>query len=130
MTSRDKRNLAIIIWVVAAVLNMAIILNNVPLDFWSAIAIVGVIGVSFGATMGITTGVKTIEEQPRADARTNSDWRKAKNSDSALVDRLIETMSDEELAVLRRRLTAGNSTTVGDDGELVTLEQALRGKGR
>jgi hypothetical protein len=107
---------------------MAIILNNVPLDFWSAIAIVGVIGVSFGATMGITTGVKTIEEQPRIDARAASnDWRKAKNSDSALVDRLIDTMSDEELAALRRRLSAGG-TTVGEDGELVTLEEALRGR--
>jgi hypothetical protein len=130
MTSRDKRLVVIIAWLAATVLSFAIIMENSPLDFWSAIAAVGIIGVAFGATMGVTTGVKTIEEQPRADVRASGDWRKAKNSDNALIDRLIDSMSDEELAALRRRLTAGNRTAVGDDGELVTLEEAMRGKGR
>jgi hypothetical protein len=53
---------------------------------------------------------------------------KAKNSKFARVDKLLAGLSDDDLAALRRRLVADEPASISDDGELVTLEEVLRGR--
>ena len=50
---------------------------------------------------------------------------KSKRSDTALVDRLLESMSEAEMAALRRRLMG--DIPVGSDGELVPLDELKAG---
>jgi len=51
---------------------------------------------------------------------------KSKRSDTALVDRLLESMSEGEMAALRRRLM-GDISVIGSDGELVPLDELKAG---
>lgn len=51
---------------------------------------------------------------------------KSKRSDTILIDRLIESMSDAEMTALRRRLM-GDIPVVGSDGELVPVDDLRAG---
>jgi hypothetical protein len=46
---------------------------------------------------------------------------KAKRSDLALINRLVDSMSEAELTALRKRLASNDF--VSDDGEIVSLEE-------
>ncbi|MDX2137800.1 MAG: hypothetical protein SF123_06865 [Chloroflexota bacterium] len=60
--------------------------------------------------------------------QTSEKVEKAKNRASARVDKLLSGLSEDDLVTLRRRLADDDSVRISNDGELVTLEQALRGR--
>ena len=130
MTSRDKAAVIIIMWLIAAALSFFVLFGSIGngLDVWSALLVMALIGSAVGGSIAITTGTKTIET-PGREQRSHS-MGKAKTSDMALADRLIDSMSDEEIAALRRRLSGENGAHVGEDGEIVSLEEALRSRRR
>jgi hypothetical protein len=91
----------------------------------------GYVVLTLGLALALMSLLATfmITRIPNADETADSSRisAKAKRSDTALIDRLIESMSDAELAALRKRLT-GDSTTVGDDGEIVSLDELQAGR--
>ena len=70
------------------------------------------------ATFMVTRASTTVETK----MDTGRISGKAKRSDTALVDRLLDSMSDAEVAALRRRLEEENEAVAGDDGEMVSLD--------
>jgi hypothetical protein len=107
-------------------------LGSSSLDDWVFAALAGVFGLILVAVTAIITVATPTITEPRANQRADREPRglgKAKNSDTALVDRLIATMSDAELAALRRRL-GQDEAALSDDGEIISLEEAIRGKRR
>ncbi len=127
MTSRDKAVVIIVMWMIAAALSFFTLVGR-SMDGWVALIVIGLIGSAVGGSIAITTGTQTVVE-PSREQRIDSSG-KAKTSDMSLVDRMIDSMSDEEIATLRRRLALDNNTHMGDDGELLSLEEALREKRR
>jgi hypothetical protein len=125
MTSRDKAAVVIVMWLIGFGLSLIALVGR-PIDIWNALLVMAVIGSAVGGSIAITTGTKTIE-QPRAERDAQPASRsKAKNEDMGLADRLIASMTDEEIAALRRRLI--DAASIGDDGELVTLQDQPSGK--
>ncbi|MCL4248369.1 MAG: hypothetical protein KJ065_09505 [Anaerolineae bacterium] len=127
MTSRDKAVVIIVMWMIAAALSFFTLVGR-SMDGWVALIVIGLIGSAVGGSIAITAGTQTVVE-PSREQRIDSS-RKAKTSDMSLVDRMIDSMSDEEIATLRRRLTLDNNTHMGDDGEVLSLEEALKEKRR
>lgn len=127
MTSRDKAVVIIVMWMIAAALSFFTLVGR-SMDGWVALIVIGLIGSAVGGSIAITTGTQTVVE-PSREQRIDSSG-KAKTSDMSLVDRMIDSMSDEEIATLRRRLALDNNTHMGDDGELLSLEEALKEKRR
>lgn len=79
-----------------------------------------VLAVIFAMAAVIGTGM-VIYGSPDQESKAAAESRKRKNDEGALLDRLVESMSEEELESLRNRLTL----KVGEDGELMTgLEQS------
>ncbi len=127
MTSRDKAAVVIVMWTIGFALSLIALIGR-PIDLWNALLVMAVIGSAVGGSIAITTGIKTIE-QPRAEqAEQPASRGKAKNEDMGLADRLIASMTDEEIAALRRRLIESASVAVSDDGELVTLDDGTHSK--
>jgi hypothetical protein len=88
--------------------------------------------VTLGLAVAFMTLLATfmITRVPNAGETTTDRSRighKAKRSDTALIDRLIDSMSDAEVAAFRKRLM-GNDPVVGDDGEIVSLDDLRAGK--
>ncbi|MCC6613910.1 MAG: hypothetical protein IT320_10560 [Anaerolineae bacterium] len=126
MTSRDKAAVIIVMWLIAAALSVFVLLGSISrgIDGWSALLVMTLIGSAVGGSIAMTTGTKTVE--PPTREQRSSSLGKAKTSDMALADRLIDSMSDDEIAALRRRLMSERGAHVGDDGEVISLEDALR----
>ncbi len=127
MKSRDKTQALIAMWIVIAILAGV---TFTSLDFTSSTSwVFAIFAVVFGAmALGGTyiIAIMTRTMPDSGDRTHESDRRdpgKAKTSDLALVDRMVESLSDEELAALRRRLLAGE-----DDGEVISLEEALQAR--
>ena len=125
MKSGDKARALAAMWVVIAILAGSTF-NSLDFDSGSAwvLAVLGIVfaAMALGGTYIVAIMTKTMpesEEQAR-DARLR-DRVKAKTSDMALVDRMVENLNDEELAALRRRLLSSD-----DDGEVISLEEALQ----
>ncbi|MCC6613911.1 MAG: hypothetical protein IT320_10565 [Anaerolineae bacterium] len=124
MKSGDKARALIAMWIVTAIVAGAT-LNGLNVSSGSAwvLAVLGLAfaGMAVGGTYIVAIMTKTMPdgEEMMRDTRTY-ERGKAKTSDMALVDRMVDNLNDEELAALRRRLLAG-----GDDGEVLSLEEAL-----
>lgn len=133
MKSEHKALALLGTWLMIGVL-AGVVLTNFGLGIqeeWVIAAVTGIFALLLiSMTAIITVATPTIASDKSADSRAARGLSKAKNSDTALVDRLIATMSEEELAALRRRLSAPDSAEVGDDGEVISLEDAIRGKRR
>ena len=125
MTSRDKAAVVIVMWLIGFALSLIALVGR-DIDIWNSLLVMAVIGAAVGGSIAITTGTKTIE-QPRAERDAQPASRsKAKNEDMGLADRLIASMTDDEIAALRRRLI--DAAGIGADGELVTLQDQPSGK--
>jgi hypothetical protein len=74
-----------------------------------------VLAVIFALAAVMGTGM-VMYGSPDQESKAAARSRKLKNDEGALLDRLVESMSEEELEALRNRLTL----KVGEDGELVT----------
>lgn len=119
MTSTHKTGVIVVMWIAAMVM-MGMITNTNP-DMGAGAVILAIfifLGV-IGGTIAISQASTVREDGDRANVSGRS---KLKNADAALVDRLIDTMSDEELAALRRRL-GDHELGIGDDGELVQIQR-------
>ncbi|MCA9903763.1 MAG: hypothetical protein KC547_07905 [Anaerolineae bacterium] len=127
MRSRDKTGAIIVIWgIVGGILLLFMALKMVSGGELTAFETL------FGSAMMLAAGVASYGiansgrvEESFPTSEHQSRLPKAKTSDMALADRLIDSMSEEEIAALRRRLTMDNSTHMGDDGELISLEEAM-----
>jgi hypothetical protein len=98
-------------------------LHNV--DAFSGIALGVMLTVmTLLATFMITRVPNTVETKTDSGRISG----KAKHSDTALIDRLLDSMSDAEVAALRKRLMSNDDLVVGDDGEMVTLDDLNAGK--
>ncbi len=117
MTSGDRLKALAIVWGAITVIAVALAVFSHNLDPF--------MGFFFGVAMLLAALVSTalimrgaaqddVHSRKIASARRTG---KAKRSDMALVDRLIESMSDSELDALRQRLGDDNAV-VGDDGEI------------
>lgn len=115
MTSTHKTGTIIVLWIAGLVM-MGMLTNN-EINVGSVILGVFVFAGVIGSTIAITQSAAAAESAEPVAMRGRS---KMKNSDAALVDRLIDSMSEEELSALRRRL-GDEAMTVGDDGELVSI---------
>ncbi len=103
-------------------IGMIVMLHNV--DAFSGITMgLMLTAMTLLATFMITRVPNTVETKMDSGRISG----KAKRSDTALVDRLLDSMSDAEVAALRKRLM-GNDLVVGDDGEMVTLDGLSTGK--
>ena len=127
MKSRDKTQALIAMWIVIAILAGV---TFTSLDFNSATSWVFAIfaavfgAMALGGTYIVAIMTRTMpDDGDRALERHARDRDKAKTSDLALVDRMVESLSDEELAALRRRLLASD-----DDGEVISLEDVLQAR--
>ena len=88
---------------------------------WVLVAMMGIFAViGLGVTFMILGLIPNVKSTDANLVQTRGG--KPKNEDMGLADRLIASMSDEEIAALRRRL---NDST-GDDGEIVSMEETLR----
>lgn len=140
MTSRDRLIGLGLVWVLYAVL-VALLLEEwgptigatVPMIVFLSII---TLAVSMFVTRAAPPAAASQEQgQDRGRARpAREEGRtvaspKAKRSDMALVDRLIDSMSDSELDALRQRLERGGSS-LDADGELldedIDLDQLRR----
>jgi hypothetical protein len=84
-----------------------------------------VLAVIFALAAVIGTGMVMYGSPDRESKAARS--RKLKNDEGELLDRLVESMSEEELEALRNRLTL----KIGEDGELETqLEQSEKNQAR
>ncbi len=119
MTSSHKTSTIAVMWISAAVMMGMITTNNPDMGAGAVILSVLVFLGVVSATIAITQAGVVGDNGSNAKAGGQS---KIKNSDSALVDRLLDSMSEEELAVLRRRL-GDEALAVGDDGELVQIQR-------
>ena len=127
MNSDGKAGAIVVTWLVVgaiAFFTLPRIAEMVSED-WIVLGVMGILAlIGLGTTFILAVLTRSIpNEKPTAEVEVRH--HKPKNSDSALVDRLLATMSDDELASLRRRLSAGDAVTLDDDGELITMEQAL-----
>ncbi len=88
---------------------------------WVLVAIMGIFAtLGLGVTFMIGSLIPTVTKGESNAVQTRGG--KAKNEDMNLAERLIASMSDDEIEALRRRL----NDTVGDDGELVSVDERLR----
>ncbi len=125
------------VWGVFLALTTMTILNFAQMGFWGPVWLIVLAMATFGATGLIVTRDHHTNDDTnfRPGMQNMNGQGKAKRSDLALVDRLVASMSDEELAALRERLTdertAGDKvddtiTSVGDDGEIVRRDSQAK----
>ncbi len=120
MTSGDRLKALGIVWGAITVMAVALAMfgHNMS-EFLGVFFGVAMITVALLSTAMIMRGAAQDDVRSRkpASSRRTSGSGKAKRSDMALVDRLIESMSDSELDALRQRLGDDNAS-IGDDGEI------------
>jgi len=124
MKSGDKARALMVMWIVIAIL-AGITLTGIRTDSGSAwilaVLALAFAGMALGGTYIVAIMTRTMPDSAESAHDTRSrDRIKAKTSDMALVDRMIDNLNDEELAALRRRLLSSD-----DDGEVLSLEEAL-----
>ncbi len=122
MNSGDRLKALMGVWITCVLMAVTLAIFTSGAEGW--------VPVSLGGMLMIMTLLGTFmitrAKGPDNDRMEREQVRgKAKRSDTALIERLIDSMSDEELAALRRRLVGGMST-IGDDGEIVPLDQPRR----
>jgi hypothetical protein len=124
LNSGDRLKALFIVWTVCGLIAVSMIIMLHNADAFSGITMgLMLVIMTLLATFMITRVPNTVETRADADRISG----KAKRSDTALVDRLLDSMSDAEVAALRKRLMS-NDLVVGDDGEMVTLDGLSTGK--
>lgn len=132
MTPKDRSKLLTRIWKAFTTFAILIIIfggaNFFLLAGLAITTLLATLIVSLSRTVDAPPGELAVEEDEEEEKEEEIiTTPKAKRSDMALVDRLIGSMSESELAALRRRLNE-NAPVVGDDGEMVSLDELLASK--
>jgi hypothetical protein len=131
MTSRDRLIGLGLVWLIYAIL-IGLMIDGSAATMGAAVPfMVFLTLITLAATVFLTRAAPpaaAAKDETRArtarDRNLNAANPKAKRSDMALVDRLIDSMSDSELDALRRRLERSGSS-LGDDGELLDDDMDL-----
>ena len=125
MNSGDRLRALFVVWGAATVIAISMLIFLSGAEGWVRVVLgLAVTFMTLLATFMVTRAQSTIET--RIDSHSVSG--KAKRSDTALVDRLLDSMSDAEVAALRRRLDEEADSVVGDDGEIVSLDDLKAGR--
>jgi hypothetical protein len=120
MTSGDRLKALAIVWAAITIIAVAIAIFGHNMAEWMTISFGFVLMVgALVSTHMIMRGAahEDVGSRKAISSRRGGASGKAKRSDMALVDRLIESMSDTELDALRQRL-GDDSAAIGDDGEI------------
>lgn len=120
MKSSDRLNAIRFIWVAFAAACI-FTLGGEPItgaSIWLALVYAL---AAVGGTVAVAVLIRS-EPEPREAAQAHSE--KLKHEETALFDHLIASMSDTELAALRRRLEASESPP--SDGEFTSLDELLK----
>ena len=130
MTPKDRSKLLTRIWKAFTTFAILIIIfGGANLFLLAGLAVTTLLAtliVSLSRTVAEPPGELSFgEESDESDEIMTTP--KAKRSDMALVDRLIGSMSESELAALRKRLNQ-DTPVLGDDGEMVSLDELLASK--
>ncbi len=122
MNSGDRLKALIAVWIACFLMALTIAIFAGALEGWAVVSLGGMLMIMtlLGTFMITRSGGASSAPIEREEIRG-----KAKRSDTALIERLIDSMSDEELAALRRRLI-GEAPTIGDDGEIIPGDQPMR----
>ena len=130
MTPKDRSKLLTRIWKAFTTFAILIIIfggaNFFLLAGLAVTTLLATLIVSLTRTVDEPPGESAVEEAEDEEEEIIT-TPKAKRSDMALVDRLIGSMSEPELAALRKRLNQ-DTPVVGDDGEMVSLDELLASK--
>ncbi len=117
MTSRDKLRAMVLMWVVAFFISLTLFVGKDMINLGEGVLGFFLFAGLIGGTIAISTSPTAAESvQPREQSFRES--VKLKREDTHLIDRLVETMDDDERAALLRRLSAPDEYSVSDDGEL------------
>jgi hypothetical protein len=119
LNSGDRLRALFVVWTACTVMAVSMMIFRVE----STAAGLALTFVTALATLMITRVPNTVE----TTTDSNRISAKAKRSDTALIDRLIDSMSDAEVAALRKRLME-DDRIVSDDGEIVSLDALKAGK--
>jgi hypothetical protein len=125
LNSGDRLRALFVIWgaATAIVISMMIFLGHA--EGWvTAVLGLAVAFMTVLATFMVTRASSMVETKMDTGRMSG----KAKRSDTALIDRLLDSMSDAEVAALRRRLEEEADSVVGDDGEMVSLDDLRAGR--
>ena len=121
MRSHHRLAALIFVWLVFAVLAFFIVSG---IETSSADLILGsVYALTALAATTLIARIPSVEDSTARFMQTGQRAHKAKRGESQLVDRLIDTLSDDELARLRERLMFDPEAV--DDGEMVSLEELI-----
>ncbi len=114
LTRKDRMKMLSTIWTVYTLFGVLILVFGEGAG--AGIVLLGLALMTLLATLVIAWSrvVDEATDNPAISA-------KAKRSDLALIDRLVDSMSDAELTALRKRLAA--NVFVSDDGEIASLEE-------
>ena len=121
MRSHHRLAALIFVWLVFAVLASFIVTG--PMMDSSLMILGSVYAVTALAATLLIARIPSVEDVPARPVQTSQGSHKAKRGEAQLVDRLIDTLSDDELARLRERLLV--EPEAADDGEVVSLEELI-----
>jgi len=117
MNSRDKLIAMVIIWGAAVLISLMLFVGKDMINFGEGLLgfflFMGVIG----GTIAISQADESSNTSERKE-RTIRESSKLKREDTQLIDRLVESMDDDERAALMQRLSTPDDYTITDDGEL------------
>ena len=126
MPRLSEKGLVILsIWAGAIVMGMITFLGKDVIGIWEFVHGITYVGCASGATISI---VEKWGSSPPVEAVEQAARGKAKRSDLTLVERLVDSLSEEEMHALRERLSIAElgSTELGADGELVAARADRR----
>jgi hypothetical protein len=119
LNSGDRLRALFVIWGAATMIAISLMIFLGRAEGWVTVVLgLALTFMTLLATFMVTRASTTVETK----VDTGRISGKAKHSDTALIDRLLDSMSDAEVAALRRRLEEENEAVVGDDGEMVSLD--------
>jgi hypothetical protein len=125
LNSGDRLRALFVIWGAATAIAISMLIFLQHAEGWVTVVLgLAVAFMTLLATFMVTRASNTVET--RIDTGRMSG--KAKRSDTALIDRLLDSMSDAEVAALRRRLEEEADAVIGDDGEMVSLDDLREGR--
>lgn len=121
MTSRDKLRALVLVWAAVIIICMVTFLGKSTIGIGE-----GVLGF-FYMVFGTAISIAITESKPATEADTQSsatrEKSKLKRESTTLIDRLVESMDDDERAALLQRLGAGEE----DDGLRTARDRVTHG---
>jgi len=117
MTSRDKLRALVLMWMMAFFISLTLFVGKDMINLGEAVLGFLLFAGLIGGTIAISTSPAAPETVQQRD-RSIQESAKLKREDTQLIDRLVESMDEDERAALMRRLSIPDDYSLSDDGEL------------